>query len=254
MGQWIDLLPEGSLIYGSLDAKTNQAFLKELVQGNKDLDDVLKRTQRIYYSINGIKNQAWDYKILLLGDYPSGWVGLYLDWQKSFIKHPGPPAQWQFKNLLYVYQPENGAILASPGIIPPQNLGTRSVVPEQTALAMDSFDLFIYMPHPAQVITGAALGATIPLESLSGYFRTTDQGWSGEAVASLGDERATRFVTLGIKMLLGGWAKTTEDPKTQEMWRSIELKQEGLKIILSNIHIPRSFLITKLQPLLEENS
>lgn len=250
---WASYLAATAEVYGSLEVKANLAFLGQLSAGNPTLEDLVRRTERAFFSLSFFKKPQAEYRILALGNYPAGWLGLYLDWQKDFKKYPAPPSQWIYRDNIYIYQPENGAVLA--GGLPFQAQTTSQPPPLEavTASQLEGHELFLYMPNPTHILVSPGLGNALAVQSLSGFFKAGSQGWTGEAVALLADERSGRVAGLGLKMLLGGWSRTTEDPQVKTMLEKIVLKTEGSKIILQNLEIPFSLAVARLKPLLEVN-
>lgn len=251
---WVGYLASHASVYGYLKTGTTQAALEPLTK-DPAFRDVLARTSAVFFSLEFPKNAKSAFRILALGDYPKGWTGFALEsmgWKKPV---PAQEEWWNPKTRIYVVHPETGAVMASSGSLPPDELSRKTgVLADKAAEGLEAFDLAFVLPRPAESFLGEKLGRLIPIVFIRALFEARSQGFEGRLILSMKEEKNTRIGLLMAKLAISAWlgellpSGTAKDGETasesvpsgeiQDILGALKYEIEGDQLIIRGFRIP----------------
>jgi hypothetical protein len=170
----------------------NRPFFQKAFQEHS-LSGVIARSVRMLMGLQ-VAREGVSLRGVVLGDFPRGLGGLYLDFQEGFEKAPGPREQWASDTGLYVSLVEDGvvAVASAP-------FGEEITLAEGFPMDLPQLEserpVTILLPNPGESFLGTRGDNLLPIKNVFLFFEGQGERLEGRMEVQL---KAGPHARLGV--------------------------------------------------------
>jgi hypothetical protein len=194
---WFRYLPPYPQVFLDVKPVMNRTFFQEAFRDHS-LGGVIDRSVRMLMGLE-VSRRGVSLRGVVLGDFPKGLGGLYLDLEEGFQKTPGPREQWASDTGLYVRLVEDGvvAVASTPfEEVITLDAGFPADLPQ---LEIDR-PVTIVLPNPGESFLGDRGDNLLPISKVFLFFEGEDRILEGRMEVQLKDGPHARLGVVFTKL------------------------------------------------------